>query len=115
MSVPYINPVALNITLEIIMIAEFSVVPLGAGESLSAYVAECLKIVRKSGLRYEFTALATILEGDYNEVMDVISQCHKKVRSMTSRVMTTVRIDDREGAKDEIVRKVSSVEEKIRD
>jgi uncharacterized protein YqgV (UPF0045/DUF77 family) len=47
--------------------------------------------------------------------MEVIGQCHKKVRSMTSRVMTMVRIDDREGAEDEIVRKVRSVEEKIRD
>ena len=97
------------------MIAEFSVVPLGAGESLSPYVAECLKIVRKSGLKYEFTALATILEGDYDEVMGVIGQCHKKVRSMTPRVMTTVRIDDREGATNEIERKVRSVEEKLRE
>lgn len=95
------------------MIAEFSVVPIGAGESVSVYVAECLKIVRASGLKYEFTALDTILEGDYDEVMDVIGKCHKKVRSMTDRVMTTVHIDDREGATNEIERKVKSVEEKI--
>lgn len=95
------------------MIAEFSVVPIGAGESVSKYVAECLKIVRASGLKYEFTALDTILEGDYDEVMDVIGKCHKKVRSMTDRVMTTIRIDDREGATNEIERKVKSVEEKI--
>ena len=79
------------------MIAEFSVVPIGAGESLSPYVAECLKIVRGSGLKYEFTATATILEGDYDQVMETIAQCHKKVRSMTDRVMTSVRIDDRAG------------------
>jgi uncharacterized protein (TIGR00106 family) len=96
------------------MIAEFSVVPIGEGESLSPYVAECLKIVRKSGLKYELTASATILEGDYDQVMDVIGQCHKKVRSMTDRVMTSIRIDDRAGATNEIERKVRSVEEKIR-
>lgn len=97
------------------MIAEFSVVPIGAGESVSEYVAECLKIVRESGLKYEFTALATILEGDYDEVMEVVGKCHKKVRSMTRRVMTSVRIDDREGARNEIERKVKSVEEKMKD
>ncbi|MDW5563800.1 MAG: MTH1187 family thiamine-binding protein [Methanomassiliicoccus sp.] len=95
------------------MIAEFSIVPIGAGESVSMYVAECLKIVRASGLKYEFTALATILEGEYDEVMEVIGRCHKKVRSMTGRVMTTVRIDDRQGAVNEIERKVRSVEEKV--
>jgi len=96
------------------MIAEFSVVPIGAGESLSPYVAECLKIVRKSGLKYEFTALATILEGDYGQVMGTIGECHMKVRSMTDRVMTSVRIDDRAGkGGDEIERKVRSVEEKL--
>jgi uncharacterized protein (TIGR00106 family) len=103
-----------NITKGNDMIAEFSVVPVGAGESMSEYVAECLKIVQESGLKYELTALATILEGDYDDVMDVIDRCHKKVRSMTDRVITTVRIDDREGASDEIERKVKSVEEKIR-
>ncbi len=95
------------------MIAEFSVVPIGAGESVSKYVAECLKIVRDSGLRYELTALATIVEGDYDEVMGVVGRCHKKVRSMTDRVLTTVRIDDREGATNEMERKVKSVEEKM--
>ncbi len=95
------------------MIAEFSVVPIGAGESVSPYVAECLKIVRDSGLKYEFTALATIVEGDYDQVLGTIGLCHKKVRSMTDRVMTTIRIDDRKGAVNEIERKVKSVEEKM--
>jgi uncharacterized protein (TIGR00106 family) len=96
------------------MIAEFSVVPIGAGQSVSPYVAECLKIVRSSGLKYELTATATILEGDYDQVMETIGHCHKKVRSMAARVMTSVRIDDREGAVNEIERKVLSVEEKTR-
>jgi len=95
------------------MIAEFSVVPIGAGESVSEYVVECLRIVKDSGLKYELTAVSTILEGDYDEIMDVIGRCHKKVRSMTGRVLTTVRIDDRRGATDEMERKVRSVEEKI--
>lgn len=94
-------------------IAEFSVVPIGAGESLSPFVAECLKIVRESGLKYEFTPVGTILEGDYDEIMDVVGKCHKKVRSMSDRVLTSVKIDDRAGATNEIERKVQSVESKL--
>ncbi len=95
------------------MIAEFAIIPIGSGESLSRYIAEALKIVESSGLKYELTATATILEGDFDQVMDVIKRCHQRVLSMSPRVMTFVRIDDRIGAKDEMERKVHSVEEKV--
>ncbi len=95
------------------MIAEFSVIPIGQGESLSSYVAECLKIVKESGLKYQFTATCTILEGDYDSVMRVIDKCHKKVRGMSNRVLTSIKIDDRAGASEEMSRKVASVERKL--
>lgn len=97
------------------MIAEFSVVPIGVGESLSAYVAECLKIVEKSGLRYQLTPMGTILEGDFHKVMETIGLCHLRVRSMSRRVTTTIRLDDRETHTDEMSRKVRSVREKMGD
>ncbi len=80
---------------------------------MSPYVAECLRIVRESGLKYEFTPTSTILEGGYDEVMSVIGKCHKKVRSMSNRVLTSVKIDDRGGAQHEIERKVQSVEDQL--
>ncbi len=95
------------------MIAEFSIIPIGQGESLSSYVAECLKIVKESGMRYQFTATCTILEGDYDSVMRVIDKCHRKVRGMSNRVVTNIRIDDRAGSNDEMTRKVASVERKL--
>ena len=50
------------------IVCEFSVVPLGAGESLSEQVAKCLKIVQESGLPYQLTPMGTILEGEWDEV-----------------------------------------------
>ncbi len=96
------------------MIAEFKVVPVGSGESLSKYVAECVKIVDKSGLRYELTPMGTIVEGSLDDVLDVVKACHVRVREMSDRVETTVEIDDREGAKDEMHHKVQSVERKLK-
>ncbi len=96
------------------MIAQFRVVPIGRGESLSEYVAECERIVKKSGLRSELTPMCTVLEGYYDEVMQVIGKCHKRVREMSNRVMTSIDIDDRGGADDEIKKKVESVERKLR-
>ncbi len=109
----YINSEGLNTNCDIIMMAEFSVVPIGVSESLSTYVAECLKIVKKSGLRYQLTPMGTILEGDFDKVMDIIGQCHLRVRSMSERVTTTIRLDDREMHTDDMSRKVKSVEEKM--
>lgn len=95
------------------MIAEFTIVPIGGGESLSKYVAEAVKIVESSGLRYQVTATCTIVEGGYQPVMDVIGECHRKVLSMSNRVMTMIRIDDRLGAQEELESKVQSVEDKL--
>ena len=95
------------------MLAEFSVVPLGKGDSVSQYVAECMKIVESSGLTYKINPMATVLEGEYDQVMDVVRSCHMRVMDMSSRVITTVKIDDRKGRKNMIDRKIESVETKL--
>ena len=95
------------------MLAEFSVTPIGAGESVSRYVAECLRLVAESGLDYRVNPMGTVLEGDFDQVMDLIGRCHKAVRKSCRRVSTIIKIDDREGAKGAITSKVASVESKV--
>ncbi|UCE80274.1 MAG: MTH1187 family thiamine-binding protein [Methanobacteriota archaeon] len=95
------------------MLAEFSIIPVGTGESVSAYVSECLRIVDGSGLDYRLNPMGTVIEGEFDEVMTVISSCHKKVAGMCDRVVTTIRIDDRKGADDALHSKIDSVEEKV--
>lgn len=51
--------------------------PVGKGESLGVYVAECIKIVEANGLHYQLTPMGTIIEGEIEEVMKVIIDCHK--------------------------------------
>lgn len=97
----------------IIMIASFSIVPLDQGESVSEQVAECLRIVRESGLPHRLTPMATIIEGETDEVMATIMRCHAAVRSASKRVLTRIEIDDREGVTDGLVTKMRSVESKL--
>lgn len=92
------------------MITEFSIFPVGKGESLSKDVAKVLDLVDKSGLDYKLTAMGTIIEGDINQVFDLIKRCHQKMRKGSSRVLTRINIDDREGAKGRIQGKVQEVE-----
>lgn len=93
--------------------AEFSVVPIGKGESVSQYVAECMKIVEESGVAYKINPMGTVLEGDYDSVMAVIRMCHLHIMDLSQRVITTVKIDDRKGVQNALEKKIASVEEKV--
>jgi len=95
------------------ILAEFSIVPIGVGESVSEYVAECMKIVRQSGLPHELTAMGTIIEGEWDQVMEVIKACHMAVRQRCRRVSTLIKIDDREAPPGRIKAKVESVLKKL--
>ena len=95
------------------MLAELSIVPLGRGEHLSTAIAEVLDVVDRSGIRYKFTPCGTCLEGDWDEVMAVVRQCHARARQGSRHVLTTVRIEDEEGENDKLIRNVASVEEKL--
>ena len=95
------------------MLVEFTVVPLGKGESVSEYVAECMRIVKTSGLSYQLTPMATILEGERDEVMNVIMECHQRVLDMSKRVITEIKIDDRKDRKNAMTQKIRSVESRL--
>jgi len=94
-------------------IAEFSVVPVGAGISLSPFVAECLRIVRASGLRHQLTPMGTVLEGDGERVMATIMFCHSRMLQMGDRVFTSIKIDDRRDRPADMEGKVRSVQERL--
>ena len=92
------------------MIVEFSVVPIGRGEALAAGVAKLVDIIDKSGLPYKLTAMGTIVEGEWNDVFELIKECHALMRRSADRVMTTITIDDRDKARGRIQGKVDDVE-----
>ena len=95
------------------MVVNFSVVPIGKESSLSAKVAEVLKIVSESEIDYKLHSMGTILEGDWGEIMGLIKKCHKKISKDSDRVLTTITIDDRKGRTGRITGKVKSVERKL--
>jgi uncharacterized protein (TIGR00106 family) len=95
------------------MIAEFSIVPIDKGTSLSPYVAECLRIVQDSGLKHQLTPMGTVLEGEAGKVMATIMACHSRVLEMSERVVTSISIDDRRDRPADMERKVRSVKEKL--
>jgi len=92
------------------MIIEFSVVPIGRGEELAGAVARVLDLVDRSGLPYQLTAMGTLVEGEWDEVMGLVRACHEAMRGSAGRVLTHIAIDDRPGASGRIAGKVQDVE-----
>jgi uncharacterized protein (TIGR00106 family) len=92
------------------MLATFSVLPVGVGESLSEHVARIVDIIDASGLDYRLGAMATTVEGGEDEVMELIMRCHQAGRKAAPRVLTSITIDDREGATGRLTGKIEDVE-----
>jgi uncharacterized protein (TIGR00106 family) len=95
------------------MIAEFSIWPIGEGASTSEHVAKVLKLVDESGLPYKLNAMGTVVEGDYDKVMELIGRCHRLLADQMERVVTNIIIDERKGRTDRITKKVESIEKKL--
>jgi uncharacterized protein (TIGR00106 family) len=96
-------------------IAEVSIVPLGtATTSVSDFVAGAVSILKASGLRYELTAMGTMIEGDLMELMETIRAMHETPFSKgVQRVYTGIKIDDRRDKQTGMAYKVHSVEDKL--
>ena len=92
------------------MIAAFSISPSGIGPSVSASVADAVRIVRESGLPNETNAMFTNIEGEWDEVMDVIKRCVEEVAKSAPRVGVVIKIDHKPGVTNGLRTKVESVE-----
>ena len=79
------------------VVAEITITPV-VGDELTPYIDAAIDEVRKSGLNYEVEAMGTTVEGELDQVLDVVKNAHEAVRHKgANRVLTEVRIDDRVG------------------
>src|SRR3972149_5327355 len=79
-------------------LVEVTVIPLGTGTaSLRKYVAQVVRVLEKEkNIKYETTAMGTIIEGDLDRLLAVVGKMHKAAfEAGAMRVDTIVKIDDR--------------------
>ena len=92
------------------VLLEFAMAPTGEGESLSRHVARILDIIDRSGVSYQLTAMGTILEGDWDEVMGVVSACFRELQQDCQRIGMNLKLDYRAGLEPRLHSKVDAVE-----
>ena len=97
-------------------ILEISVVPIGTGDtSLSAYVADCLHMLKKEKVRYELSSMGTNIEGNLKDLFKIaLAMHHVPFKKGAKRVVTTMKIDDRRDKKGTLEGKKKAVQNKLR-
>ena len=100
------------------MLIAFSVAPTTAQDedgSVSDAVAAAVRIVRASGLPNRTSSMFTELEGEWDEVMDVVKRACEAVAAVSPRVSLVLKADIRPGHTGELTGKVERVERLLAD
>ena len=78
------------------VMVDFCVVPIGVGVSVSAYIAECERVIIGAGLEAHLHPYGTVIQGEWNTVFEVVRQCHERVHEMGApRISTSMRVGTR--------------------
>lgn len=96
------------------VLLEFSMSPLGKGESVSKHVSRSLDIIDKSGVAYRLNPMGTVLEGEWDEVFAVVRKCYERMKKDCNRISCSIKVDYRKGHSGRLVSKVASVEKTLK-
>ena len=92
----------------------YSVIPLTHADGhVGDLVTRVVERIEKSGLDYRLTAMGTQIEGELDEVLDLIKECERIVESDSDRFYTVLTMDYQKGAGGSLGKKVESVEGRL--
>ncbi len=94
------------------VLLEFAMYPTDKGASVSDYVKRSLEIIDDSGLPYKLGPMGTCIEGEWDEVMAVVTHCFEKMQSDCGRIAVNLKVDYRDGAAGRLESKVATVKTK---
>ena len=95
------------------VIADFCLVPVGVGVSVSKEIAACERVLTEAGLKTRLHAYGTNIEGEWDDVFAAIKRCHEVVHAMgTPRISSNLRFGTRTDRQQTMEDKILSVEQK---
>jgi len=91
------------------IVADFSIVPMGSGTSAAKYIRAVYDLLRESGVRFVPGPMSTSVETkSFEELFDLIEKANQRLKDMgVERIITSVKIDYR-------LDKEISIESKLR-
>jgi len=94
------------------VLLEFAMYPTDKGASVSDYVKRSLEIIDESGLPYKLGPMGTCLEGEWDEVMAVVTKCYERMATDCGRIAVNIKVDHRDGPGGRLDSKVATVKAK---
>lgn len=95
------------------VLLEFSMYPMGVGESVSEYVARSLEIIEASGLPYRLNPMGTVIEGEWPEVFAVVQKCYERMSRDCNRISCSIKVDWRRDQTGRLDAKIAAVEQRL--
>lgn len=91
---------------------EFTLIPLDKGASFSKYVSGTLGVVKESGLDYRLNPMGTVVEGEWDDLLELLTRCVRKLEQESDRISLSVKFDIRKGVTGALDGKIKSVQER---
>lgn len=81
------------------VLADIAVMPLrpyGSEEEMYKVVDACIDLIKSSGMKYEIGANSTVVEGEFEDVVELFKKVHKLPFDLNcERVITIFRVDQK--------------------
>ena len=95
------------------VVAEISAFPIGEGESLSKSVAETVRVIKESGLKYQLGAMGTAVEGEWRQIIKLFTKCRNQLIASHNRIYLMLKIDERKSPTHGIAHKIKAINDQI--
>ncbi len=92
------------------MLFSVSMFPIGSSDNLSQPVAEVIDEIDRADLSYQVSAMDTIIEGEWEEVMPVIRRAHLRMTDSHDRVYLAITVDEHKKAESRLRGAVEDVD-----
>ena len=93
------------------MLFSFSLWSITGGNKTAEAVAAVVDIIDRSGLPYQLTAMATLIEGEWHEVLPLVTECELRTREKYGRTYCVLAVDsDARGPGGELSHDVREIE-----
>lgn len=91
---------------------EFSIIPLDKGSSFSQYLVPVLERIDASGLPYRLNPMGTVVEGEWEDLLALLTACFRTLEKDSGRISVSVKFDHRKGVSNALDDKIKSMETK---
>lgn len=97
------------------VLMEFAIFPTDKGESVSKYVSKVIKMIDKSGIKYQLTPMGTVIETrKLKDALKILDKSYKVLKPYSNRVYATVKFDIRKRRKNGMKSKIKSIKNKMK-